>query len=116
MKDFIKCTRRSFIKFAGIACGYAVLGLTVAKEAVAMAMDFVAKRQAAVYAADSNDIKYPIKKSQDNPMIKALYDKETGFLKEGPCGPKAYYLLHTKYTDRSAAVEALKAKGVKLAM
>ncbi len=116
MKDFTKCTRRSFIKFAGIACGYAVLGLNVAKEAVAAAMDFVAKRQDAVYAADSNDTIYAIKKSQDNPMITALYDKEKGFLKEGPCGHDAHHLLHTHYFDRSAAVKALKAKGVKLAV
>ncbi len=116
MKDFTRFTRRGFIKVAGIACGYAVLGANMAREAVAAAVDFVATRQQKVYDADANDKLYAIKKSQDNPMITALYDKKSGFLKEGPCGHESHHLLHTHYHDRSAGVKALKAKGVKLAL
>lgn len=116
MKDFGKITRRGFIKVAGIACGYTVLGLNLTKEAVASVMKFVEKRQQAVYAADSNDKLYEYKKSQDNPMIIALYGKQDGFLKDGPCGHESHHLLHTHYTDRSAALKALKAKGIKLAL
>ena len=49
-------------------------------------------------------------------MIHALYDKNSGYLKEGPGGHKSHELLHTHYHDRSTGVKDLKAKGVKLAM
>ncbi len=98
---------------AGIACGYAVLGYNVTREACAATADFVGIRQSSVYAADSK--RYAIRKSQDNPMIKKLYAKN-GFLNEGPCGHKSHHLLHTEYEDRSASLKALKAKGVKLAL
>lgn len=109
-------TRRGFLRATGLACGYAVLGLNMTKEAVAAAMEFVAKRQEKVYEADSDDKLYEYKKSQDNPMIVALYDKQDGFLHEGPCGHMSHHLLHTHYNDRSAAVKALKSKGIKLAL
>ena len=116
MKDYSKITRRGFIKVAGIACGYAVLSVNVTREAVASVMKFVEKRQESVYAADANDKLYEYKKSQDNPMIVALYGKQDGFLKEGPCGHESHHLLHTHYTDRSDKLKALKAKGIKLAL
>jgi ferredoxin hydrogenase small subunit len=109
-------TRRGFLRATGLACGYAVLSLNVTREAVAAAMAFVEKRQKSVYAADSDDKIYEYKKSQDNPMIVALYDKQDGFLHEGPCGHMSHHLLHTHYNDRSAGVAALKAKGIKLAL
>jgi len=46
-------------------------------------------------------------------MVMKLYAKD-GFLHGGPCGHKAHELLHTHYIDRSMAVKALKAKGIKL--
>ncbi len=116
MKNIAKISRRGFIQLAGFACGYAVLGLNMAKEAAASVMAFVEKRQQSVYATDLNDTIYEYKKSQDNPMIVALYDKQDGFLKEGPCGHESHHLLHTHYHDRSAGLKALKAKGVKLAI
>ncbi len=112
MKNVVQMTRRSFIRAMGLAAGYAVLGFNLTREAVAASMEFVGLRQKAVYEADANTYKY--RKSQDNPMVKKIYDKKTGFLTGGPCGHKSHELLHTRYTDRSAGVKALKDKGTKL--
>ncbi|WP_457570611.1 iron hydrogenase small subunit [Desulfovulcanus sp.] len=114
MKKMISMTRRSFLKAAGIATGYMVLGFNMTKEAVAATMEFVGLRQKSVYEADAKI--YKIRKSQDNPMIKKLYDKKHGFLHEGPCGHMSHRLLHTNYYDRSARVKALKEKGIRLAL
>lgn len=116
MKNFARMTRRGFIKAAGFACGYAVLSVHMAKDAVASVLDFVERRQKSVYDTDRNDKIYEYKKSQDNPMIVALYDKQDGFLHDGPCGHMSHHLLHTHYEDRSAKIKALKAKGFKLAV
>ena len=51
------------------------------------------KRVAASYQADMD---LPIRKSHENPAIKAIYDE---FLKE-PLGKKSHHLLHTHYTNR----------------
>ena len=111
----MKLNRRSFMKTCGFMAGYAVLGLNVTKEAVAAAMEFVAQRQKAVYDADANPAIYKLRKSQDNPMVKKIYDHD-GFLHEGPCGHESHHLLHTHYVDRSKKLEALKAKGIELAL
>lgn len=113
MKKIGLMSRRGFIKLAGIACGYSVLGFNVTREACAATMEFVGLRQKCVYDADRNI--YSIRKSQDNPMIKKLYAKD-GFLHDGPCGHESHHLLHTHYQDMSASLKALKAKGVKLAL
>nr|WP_321255672.1 iron hydrogenase small subunit [uncultured Pseudodesulfovibrio sp.] len=106
--------RRGFIKACGIMTGYAVLGMNITKEAVASSMSFVGLRQKSVYDADANSKIYAIRKSQDNPMIKKIYDKKDGFLHEGPCGHMSHHLLHTHYIDRSAKIAVLKDKGFKL--
>lgn len=111
MNTIMELTRRSFLKVAGVATAVAVAGLNFATTASAAAMDFVGKRQASVYEADTNVYKH--RKSQDNPMIQKIYAKD-GFLHDGPCGHKSHELLHTHYTDRSAGIKALRAKGVKL--
>lgn len=51
------------------------------------------KRISATYEADRE---LPIRKSHENPAVKALYDE---FLKK-PLGEKSHHLLHTHYTDR----------------
>lgn len=112
----MKMNRRSFFKAGAVMAGYAVLGFNMTKEAVAAAMEFVALRQKAVYDADANPAIYKLRKSQDNPMIKKIYDHKEGFLHEGPCGHESHHLLHTHYVDRSKKLEALKAKGVELAL
>lgn len=107
----MRMNRRSFIKACGFMAGYAVLGANLTKEAVASAMDFVGIRQASVYNADANI--YKVRKSQNNPMIKKLYDHESGFLHDGPCGHMSHHLLHTHYVDRSARLASLKERGYK---
>jgi len=109
----MKMNRRGFMKACGVVAGYAMLGVNMTKEAVAASMDFVGLRQKSVYAADANSKIYKFRKSQDNPMIKKIYDHKDGFLHEGPCGHMSHHLLHTHYVDRSARVKALKAKGYK---
>lgn len=111
MNTIMELTRRSFLKVAGVATAVAVTGINFVTTASAAAMDFVGKRQASVYEADANV--YKLRKSQDNPMIQKIYAKD-GFLHDGPCGHKSHELLHTHYTDRSAGIKALRAKGVKL--
>lgn len=114
MNNLKQLNRRDFVKVVGTAAGCAACGLAWPKTARAAEADFVTQRQGKVYAADAKI--YKIRKSQDNPMIHKLYDKEKGFLKDGPGGHKAHKLLHTHYHDRSSGVKALKAKGVKLSM
>lgn len=111
MSTVATLTRRGFIKAAGMACGYAVLGVNLTKEAAAAAMSFIGLRQKSVYNADAN--LYKLRKSQQNPTIMSLYAKD-GFLSEGPCGHKSHHLLHTHYVDRSAKLQALRDKGVEL--
>ncbi|MDQ7032828.1 MAG: iron hydrogenase small subunit [Desulfonauticus sp.] len=114
MKNIAQMTRRGFLKACGIAAGYMVLGFNMTKDAIAATMEFIGLRQKSVYKADATLFKY--RKSQDNPMIKKLYDKKHGFLHEGPCGHMSHRLLHTNYYDRSARIKALKEKGIKLSL
>jgi ferredoxin hydrogenase small subunit len=112
MKNVLQMTRRSLIRVAGLAAGYALLGFNLAREATAASIEFVGLRQKAVYTSDEKT--YKIRKSQDNPMVQKIYDKKSGFLADGPCGHKSHELLHTHYHDRSAGVKALKDSGIKL--
>jgi len=52
--------------------------------------DILKARQAAIYQIDKN---LPMRKSHDNPEIKALYEKYLG----EPCGHRSHELLHTHY-------------------
>ncbi len=58
-------------------------------------VDVKALRASALY---SEDERATLRKSHENPAIKALYEE---FLGE-PCGHKSHELLHTHYVDRSA--------------
>ncbi len=100
-------TRRGFIKTAGFAAGACLMGVNFTKKAYAQAKEYLAERQLSVYKHDTA-MKY--RKSQDSPAIKKIYKD---FLHE-PCGHVSHELLHTHYHDRSAALKALTAKGVKL--
>ena len=108
----IKISRRGFMMAAGAVTGYAVLGAPAIRLAQATEQDFVGERQKSVYNADAKI--YKIRKSQDNPMIKKLYNTKDGFLHDGPCGHMSHHLLHTHYIDRSSGVAALKEKGFSL--
>ncbi len=56
-------------------------------------MEIVEKRAQALYREDANK---PIRKSHENPSIKALYEEYLG----KPLGEKAHHLLHTHYFKR----------------
>ncbi|NCC25523.1 MAG: hydrogenase small subunit [Deltaproteobacteria bacterium] len=112
MSNTIKeVTRRCFLKVAGVATVMTVTGIHFVDTAKAAALDFIGKRQTSVYNADANI--YAVRKSQDNPMVQKIYAKD-GFLHDGPCGHKSHDLLHTHYTDRSAELKKVRAKGIKL--
>lgn len=55
------------------------------------------KRMQAIYSIDE---KLPLRKSHENPDVKALYDTHLG----APNSHKAHELLHTHYVDRGAPV------------
>lgn len=57
--------------------------------------DVLEKRMAAIYKEDSN---MSLRKSHENPGVKALYDE---FLGE-PLGERSHHLLHTTYEERSS--------------
>lgn len=105
-------SRRGFIKAAGITAACAAMNLPLTTTAAAEESDFVKKRQESVYKADAEV--YKIRKSQDNPLVKNLYDPQNGFLHDGPCGHMSHRLLHTHYVDRSDRIRSLKARGFKL--
>ncbi len=56
-------------------------------------MEIIAKRAKALYREDANK---PIRKSHENPSIKALYEEYLG----KPLGERAHHLLHTHYFKR----------------
>lgn len=56
-------------------------------------MEIVKKRAEALYREDANK---PVRKSHENPSIKALYEEYLG----KPLGEKAHHLLHTHYFKR----------------
>lgn len=53
------------------------------------------KRKEAIYCEDSS---LPLRKSHDNPAIKALYTEFLG----APLGPVSHELLHTKYKEKNS--------------
>lgn len=52
------------------------------------------KRAEAIYAEDES---LTLRKSHDNPYVKAIYEQ---FFTDGPCGKLSHKLLHTHYTKR----------------
>ncbi len=55
-------------------------------------------RKARAKAIYKEDLSLELRKSHQNPVVKAIYDE---FLTDGPCGKKSHKLLHTSYTKRS---------------
>lgn len=114
MMSEIKITRRGFLMVTGAVAGYSLMGAPFIHPAGAAEDDFVGSRQKSVYKADAKI--YKIRKSQDNPMIKKLYNTKDGFLHDGPCGHMSHHLLHTHYTNRNSRILALKEKGFSLSL
>lgn len=102
-----KYTRRSVLKF-GFA-GAAFLFISEWKIGRLFSSEkekgVLSSRTESVY---NQDRKYTLRKSQDNPEVKAIYAEFLGH----PCSEKSHHLLHTEYTDRSARITALMKQGV----
>ncbi len=109
MKDIARQTRRQFIKVGSMTAGVFLLGVNFARDVYAEVKDAVQSRFEGIYKQDAA---MKLRKSQDNPEVKAIYKD---FLKE-PLGEESEKLLHTEYHDRSAKIKALEASGIKLKM
>ncbi len=109
MKGIASSTRRQFIKIGSMTAGVFLLGVNFAREVYAEVKDAVQSRFEGIYKQDSV---MKLRKSQDNPEVKAIYKD---FLVH-PLGEKSEHLLHTEYHDRSAKIKALESKGIKLKM
>ena len=83
--------------------------LALFESALAQGADTVTKRTGAIYKRDAA---MSLRKSQDNPRIKQIYDEFLG----SPNSHEAHRLCHTEYVDRSAKIEALKERGIVLAL
>lgn len=99
LKEAGQLTRRQFLKGMGVLAAALVVGgvfLKTGKDAYAAHEEYIKKRAAALYA---NDASMPIRKSHENPEIKAIYKD---FLSQ-PLSEKSEHLLHTHYINRYAA-------------
>ena len=72
-------------------------GQPIQPTSVRQTIDLKAERAKALY---SNDAKKAIRKSHENPFVKAVYEEYLG----APNSHKAHELLHTHYVDRSKDV------------
>ncbi len=107
-------TRRQFVTMTSAATGACLALPVLARTAYAKVekaagglQAYLTNRLSSIY---KHDKEMKIRKSQDNPAVKQLYKE---FL-DHPNSHMAHRLLHTRYTDRSASVKALKERGVKL--
>ncbi len=101
-------TRRSFLSISAKTFLFFTALTLPAKKVFAVLLDSIRRsRTESVYEQDR---KMPLRKSQDNPMVKQIYKD---FL-ENPNSHKAHELLHTEYTDRSAGLKKVKKTGVNL--
>ncbi|MBQ7606427.1 MAG: iron hydrogenase small subunit [Desulfovibrionaceae bacterium] len=101
-------TRRLFLKGACVLTGGILLGVRMTSKAYAAVMqikDCMNTRIKSVYAADDRFLK---KASQDNVQVQQMY--KLYYTK--PLSEKAEHELHTKWFDRSASINELRAKGI----
>lgn len=100
-------TRRGFLKVACVTTGAALIGIRMTGKAVAAVKqikDYMLDRINSVYGADA---KFPVRASQDNTQVKALYKSYL----EKPLGHKSHDLLHTHWFDKSKGVKELTTTG-----
>ncbi|NPV89779.1 MAG: twin-arginine translocation signal domain-containing protein [Firmicutes bacterium] len=96
IKEVKEISRRQFLKGIGVLAGTAVIGtvfLKFGKIVYARSDEYIKLRAAALY---QNDAGMPIRKSHENPEIKAIYAEFLG----KPLSEKSEHLLHTHYVDR----------------
>ena len=100
-------TRRGFLRGCCIVTGGLTMGIHWTNRAVAgvrTIKDYMQDRIASVYREDKS---FTHRASQDNVQVQELYKK---FL-DKPLSEKSHHLLHTKWTDKSAAVRKLNEEG-----
>lgn len=107
MQKLGSMTRRQFLKISGLAAAFCLAGKDLVGEAYAKTQDFFSRRLACVYKRDTE---MALRKSQDNPLVKQMYRDFLGH----PLSEESEKLLHTVYVSRKAAVEQIKAMGIKL--
>jgi ferredoxin hydrogenase small subunit len=105
MKENMLVQRRSFIKLAAVVASSVVAGFSFVKSAFAEASSLIMARNRGTY---DQDARMPLRKSQDNPEIRQIYER---FLHE-PNSHEAHHLLHTEYVDRSARIRRLRTQGI----
>jgi len=96
LKESGGITRRQFIKGLGLMGIMAVLGGTFSKlgiETMKVKDHYIEMRAAGLYTLDES---MAIRKSHENPEIKAIY---TEFLGK-PLSERSEHLLHTSYVNR----------------
>ncbi|HOP63394.1 MAG TPA: iron hydrogenase small subunit [Spirochaetota bacterium] len=99
-------TRKKFIRTLTLGIA-AVSFVSIPVQKLFAGLTNTKSRTDGVYEQDK---KMPLRKSQDNPMIKQIYKD---FL-EHPNSHKAHELLHTDYVDRSAGVKRLRQSGIRI--
>ena len=109
MKDTGMMTRRQFLKLGSMAAAACMFGVSTVGDVYAEVKSFFSRRLASVYWRDAQ---MPVRKSQDNPLIKQVYRD----LLEHPLSEESERLLHTEYVPRSKGIEQLKSVGVKLSV
>lgn len=102
-------TRRSVLKFGAVGAFFLLISeWKISKLFSAQKGEekgVLSLRTESVY---NQDRKYPLRKSQDNPEVKAIYAEFLGH----PCSEKSHHLLHTEYIDRSSKITALRKQGL----
>jgi len=99
-------TRRDFLRISGVISALIVTGIKSAAHAAQKAAE---KFLARIQAAYAQDAAMPLRKSQENPQLQSLYADFLG----RPLGEMSESLLHTGYTDRSAAVSVARPGSVR---
>ena len=103
----INTTRRFILKGGLILGGAALLGLNATSKAVAAAKtlkEWMLDRINSVYKADAA---FPIRASQDNKQVQALYKNYLG----EPGGKLSHKYLHMHFVDRSKGIKKLHEAG-----
>lgn len=105
--SILSSTRRGFLKGACMVAAGLLVGVRMTSRACAAVMeikDCMRTRIKSVYAADD---RFPKKASQDNEQVQAMYK---AYYKK-PLSEPAEHDLHTKWFNRSKAIDQLRAKG-----
>ena len=103
----INITRRFILKSGLALGGAALMGLNLTSAAIAKAKEikeYMQDRIDSVYKADKA---FPVRASQDNKQVQALYKN---FLGE-PGGTVSHQYLHMHFTDRSKNIKKLRDAG-----